>query len=164
MPAVYPFAAPRQRASGILIRCTSRRTAARDSRWHRDRDTYHEAMALQIYMVGLVAGDVDKSLEFYRRLGVDFPEGSEGQPHVEVKMNGELTFFVNARGRVPELDDCSVVLEFYLKERGSVDAKYAELTGLGYVGRRAPFVASIGMRFAVIDDPDGNAILLSGDL
>jgi hypothetical protein len=120
-------------------------------------------MAQELYMIGLIAQDMDKALEFYRRLGVAFPEGSEGQPHVEVKMRGELTFFLNAPGRVKELDNTRIILEFYLKERALVDAKYTELTDLGYQSHHAPFVVSIGMYFATINDPNGNTILLSAD-
>jgi len=120
-------------------------------------------MALELYMLGLVAQDMEKSLEFYRRLGLAIPEGSEGQPHVEVKMKGELTFFLNAPGRVEISDSPRVILEFYLKERAAVDAKYSELTGFGYQSYHAPFVSSIGMYFAMVNDPDGNTILLSTD-
>ncbi len=120
-------------------------------------------MALELYMIGLIAQDMDKSLEFYRRLGLAIPEGSEGQPHVEVKMKGELTFFLNTPGRVKEMDGPRVILEFYLKERTAVDAKYTELTGFGYQSYRAPFVSSIGMYFAMVNDPDGNTVLLSAD-
>ena len=51
-----------------------------------------------------------------------------------------------------------------LKERGAVDATYQELTGLGYQGQRAPYETRYGMYFAMVKDPDGNTILLSGDL
>jgi catechol 2,3-dioxygenase-like lactoylglutathione lyase family enzyme len=120
-------------------------------------------MALDLYMVGLMANDVDKSVEFYRRLGVGFPDGSAGQPHVEAKMSGGLTFFVNARGRVKELDAARVVLEFYLKERAAVDAKYHELINFGYESFHAPYVSSLGIYFAMVNDPDGNTVLLSAD-
>jgi len=119
-------------------------------------------MALELYMVGLVAQDLDASLEFYRRLGVAIPEGSEGQKHVEVKMESGLTFFLNASRRVEALDCCGIILEFYLPSRTIVDGKYTELIGFGYQSYRAPyFEHSIGMYFAMINDPDGNTILLS---
>lgn len=51
-----------------------------------------------------------------------------------------------------------------MKERSTVGAKYQELTGLGYQSYRAPYVTSFGMYFAMIKDPDGHTILLSGDL
>jgi hypothetical protein len=63
-----------------------------------------KSMALELYMVGVMAQDMDKSLEFYRRLGLAIPPGSDRQPHVEVKMGGELTFFLDARatGRIAQ--------------------------------------------------------------
>ena len=120
-------------------------------------------MSLQLYMVGLIARDIDKTTEFYRRLGVGFPEASPGQTHVETRMSGDLTFFVNARGRVAELDGARVVFEFYLQDRAAVDARYNELVGYGYESFHAPYVSSINMYFAMINDPDGNTVLLSAD-
>jgi catechol 2,3-dioxygenase-like lactoylglutathione lyase family enzyme len=135
-------------------------------------------MALELYMVGLIVKDMAASLEFYRRLGLEIPPGSEGKTHVQIKMASGLTLFLDSRpsrwdpafdeqgeprpadtsGRYPFL------LEFYLKERAAVDAAYQELTGLGYQGQRAPYETRYGMYFAMIKDPDGNTILLSGDL
>lgn len=120
-------------------------------------------MALELYMVGLIARDIEKSVEFYRRLGVGFPEELEGKTHVGVKMSGDLTFLVNARGRLEEMDNARVFLEFYLKERAAVDTKYNELVSYGYESFHAPYVASIGMYFALVNDPDGNTVLLSAD-
>ncbi len=120
-------------------------------------------MPLQLYMVGLIAENVDKSREFYRRLGVGFPEASAGQTHIEARMSGGLTFFLNARGRIPELDEARVILEFYMESRSAVDAKYNELTAYGYQSYHAPYVSSIGMYFALVNDPDGNTVLLSAD-
>jgi len=42
-----------------------------------------------------------------------------------------------------------------------VEAKYAELTACGYQGYRAPFETSFRAYFAMVNDPDGNTILLS---
>lgn len=137
-------------------------------------------MGLELYMIGLMARDMGKSLEFYRRLGLDIPEGSESKTHVEVKMAGGLTFFLdsnparwdpgfseqgNTQPAKPQDGSGSYpfILEFYLKERAALDAKYKELTGFGYHSHRAPYVTSFGMYFALINDPDGNTILLSAD-
>jgi hypothetical protein len=49
-------------------------------------------MALELYMLGLVVQDMGKSLEFYQRLGLAIPTGSEEKTHVEVKMGSGLTF------------------------------------------------------------------------
>jgi hypothetical protein len=125
-------------------------------------------MGLEIYMIGVIVEDMLRAVEFYRRLGVDIPEGNETKGHVEVKMSG-LTFFlttkkVNVRWD-PARTDASggyrMILEFYLKTREAVDAKYAELTGYGYNGHYAPFDTPFNTYFAFVDDPDGNTILLS---
>jgi hypothetical protein len=54
-----------------------------------------------------------------------------------------------------------IILEFYLETPEALDAKYTELTGFGYVGHCAPYDVTPELRFAMVDDPDGNTILLS---
>lgn len=126
-------------------------------------------MALELYMVGVMVEDMARAVEFYRRLGVDVPEGSETKGHVEVKMSG-LTFFltthaVNARwdpAKKPVVDGgYKIILEFYLQSREVLDAKYAEMISYGYASHVAPYDTPFNVRFAMINDPDGNTILLS---
>ncbi len=135
-------------------------------------------MALDLYMLGLIVQDMSKALTFYRQLGLDIPEDSETKSHVEVKMGNGLTFFLdskptrwdsgftsrNASATRTTEENYHSVLEFYLKTQSAVEAKYQELIEAGYQGRRAPYSIPFGMRFALIDDPDGNTILLSGML
>lgn len=125
-------------------------------------------MALELYMVGVIVEDMARAVEFYRRLGVEIAEGAETQHHVEVKMSG-LTFFlstklINARWD-PARSDASggyrIILEFYLENRQAVDEKYAEMMNYGYASHVAPFITPFNMYFAMINDPDGNTILLS---
>ena len=127
-------------------------------------------MALELYMVGVIVEDMARSLEFYRRLGLDIAEGSEEKGHVEIKMSG-LTFFLSTRAMNARWDpariDASgsgyrILLEFYLESREAVDAKYNEMTGYGYESHLAPYVTPFNVYFAMINDPDGNTILLSG--
>lgn len=126
-------------------------------------------MALDIYMVGLGVQNMSKSLDFYRRLGLALPEDGE-EEHVEVKMKREPTFFLDTRSFPsdnPELAGSGIkgaILEFYLEKRAAVDAKYKELIESGYQSFHTPFVFPGGIYFALVNDPDGNTILLSGDL
>jgi catechol 2,3-dioxygenase-like lactoylglutathione lyase family enzyme len=128
-------------------------------------------MALELYMVGVIVEDMQRATEFYRRLGLDVPDDAESKEHVEIAMGG-LTFFLstkqaNARWD-PARTDASggyrIVLEFYLETRAALDAKYEELTGFGYVGHYAPYDVTPELRFAMVDDPDGNTVLLSAFL
>lgn len=134
-------------------------------------------MALDLYMLGLIVNDMEASLAFYQRLGVEIPPGSEAMSHVEVKMGSGLTFFLDSRPRhwdpqfareaVPVAASATSypsVLEFYLHTEAAVKAKYADMIDFGYEGFRAPYATAFGMCFAMLRDPDGNTILLSGDL
>ena len=134
-------------------------------------------MALELYMLGLVVQDMPTALEFYRRLGLAIPDGSEMQSHVEIKMGSGMTFFLDSnptrwdpgfgtqtdseRSNAP--DRYPVILEFYLKEPATLAAKYTELIDFGYQSYREPYRTSFGMYFAMVKDPDGNTILLSAD-
>ena len=133
-------------------------------------------MALELYMLGLIVQDMPAALEFYRRLGLDIPDGSEQRTHVEIKMGG-MTFFLDSNparwdpgfGAQPDMghnaapDRYPTILEFYLKEQAALTAKYNELVSFGYQGYREPYKTSFGMYFAMVKDPDGNTILLSAD-
>jgi hypothetical protein len=52
------------------------------------------------------------------------------------------------------------MLEFFLADNDAVDAKYAEMVGYGYNGRTPP-VQTNGPYAGMVDDPDGNMILLT---
>ena len=125
-------------------------------------------MALQLYMVGVIVSDMRRAIEFYRRLGLEIAEGSEENEHVEVKM-GELVFFLSTKDANARWDPAArepaggyrIILEFYVETRDELDAKYHELTGFGYASHVAPYDVTPELRFAMVDDPDGNTILLS---
>lgn len=127
-------------------------------------------MGLELYMVGVIVADMGKAVEFYRRLGVDIPEGSEKQQFVPIKM-GEMTFFLSTRELNVRWDPAKteaaggyrIILEFYLKTRPEVDAKYAEMIGYGYESHIAPFETPFKNYFSMINDPDGNTILISAE-
>jgi catechol 2,3-dioxygenase-like lactoylglutathione lyase family enzyme len=119
-------------------------------------------------MVGVIVEDMPRAIEFYRRLGVEFAEGSENKTHVEVNM-GDLTFFLNTKEHNKRWDpaktDASggyrIILEFYLETPEVLQAKYNEMIGYGYTSHVAPYKPRADLHFAMIDDPDGNTILLS---
>jgi predicted lactoylglutathione lyase len=126
-------------------------------------------MALNLYMVGLIVSDMGRSQEFYRRLGVALPESAEEQPMVTVRMDGELTFLLLGQAgniesdnpeRAQDKSGFSMFIEFNLKSREAVDAKYSELTSSGYQSYRTPLETPFGY-LAVVSDPDGNAVVLS---
>ncbi|MGH8987119.1 MAG: VOC family protein [Acidimicrobiales bacterium] len=50
------------------------------------------------------------------------------------------------------------VLNFTVGSRQRVDGIYADVVGAGYRGQQEPYDAFWGARYAVAQDPDGNAI------
>jgi catechol 2,3-dioxygenase-like lactoylglutathione lyase family enzyme len=51
-------------------------------------------------------------------------------------------------------------LAFLVDSPAEVDSLYAELTADGYEGHKEPWDAFWGQRYAVLHDPDGNAVEL----
>jgi hypothetical protein len=118
-------------------------------------------------MVGLVARDMAVSPEFYRRLGIEIADGAEEKPFVLKLMESGVSIFwdtvfadkYDPDGTRPK-SGYRVMLEFFLEDERAVDAKYEEMTSYGYRGRREP-VQTFGPHAAMVDDPDGNVVLLS---
>jgi predicted lactoylglutathione lyase len=118
-------------------------------------------------MVVLLVDDLARSVAFYRRLGVEFPADVDRRADVQVPLGDEhqlviTTTFVQAvPDHRPPSGGSRIVLEFFVESQSAVDAKYAELTEAGYRGRREPFVTSFGAYMAMVDDPDGNTVLVT---
>ena len=47
-------------------------------------------------MIGLLVEDMERSLGFYRALGLEIPEGAEEEPHVEVEIGEGVVLFWDA--------------------------------------------------------------------
>lgn len=123
-------------------------------------------------LIGLVTADLARSLEFYRRLGLDIPPDAETQPHVEVTLPGGLRLAWDTVETVRSFDPDwtpvtggpRVSLAFRCDSPAEVDARYAELVAAGYPGHKPPWDAFWGQRYAVLHDPDGNGVDLFAPL
>ena len=125
--------------------------------------------------LNIVSGNVDASIAFYRRLGVDIPDPriwrtATGAHHVtRRRARGD-------RGGRLDLDSAAfaqiwnkgwagrkdlagrVVVGFGVSSREEVDRLYGEMTAAGHRGLQAPFDAFWGARYAIVEDPDGIAV------
>jgi catechol 2,3-dioxygenase-like lactoylglutathione lyase family enzyme len=126
----------------------------------------------------LVVRDMDATLAFYRRLGLEIPDGAvwrtaSGAHHMDLDLpNGfHLHFdsfalaksFNSGWQELPGTGTRSIV-GFSVPSREAVDQRYAELVGAGYTGRQPPYDTFWGARYAVIEDPDGNHVGLMSPL
>jgi uncharacterized glyoxalase superfamily protein PhnB len=123
-------------------------------------------MTVQFSVVELVVADMGASLAFYRRLGLDVPEGADEEPHVEVKLPGGLKLAFDTVETIRSFDPDwtpprgghRIALAFAADDPAGVDATYAELVAAGYRTHLAPFDAFWGQRYATVVDPDGNHV------
>jgi catechol 2,3-dioxygenase-like lactoylglutathione lyase family enzyme len=125
-------------------------------------------------LVGIVVADMKRSLDFYRRLGLDIAAGAEESVHghVEVTLPGGLRLAWDTVETVRSFDpsweapsgDPRTGLAFLLDAPGEVDALYAELVDAGHEGHKEPWDAFWGQRYAQVRDPDGNGVDLFAPL
>jgi predicted lactoylglutathione lyase len=118
-------------------------------------------------MVVLLIEDVSSALAFYRRLGVEFPPDADRRTDIQVPLGDShqlvltTTFARNFPDRQPPSGGSRIVLEFFVDGNDAVDAKYVELTEAGYRGRREPWLTSFDAYMCMVDDPDGNTVLVT---
>ena len=121
----------------------------------------------QFTMVVLLVEDIARSLAFYRHLGIEFPEGADERRDVGVDIGDgrtiiwTTTFGGNDPNRTPPSGGSRIMLEFFVEGNAAVDATFADLAAAGYHVVREPFVTSFDAYMCLVDDPDGNTVLVT---
>ncbi|MDR3692327.1 MAG: VOC family protein, partial [Fimbriimonas sp.] len=122
---------------------------------------------IQFDYIGIVVADMAESLRFYRLLGIEIPESDPAEPHIEVTLPNGLRFAWDALSMVQEIDPDWVPptgqrmgLGFVCDTPAGVDDVYAKVVEAGSSGRREPWDAFWGQRYAIVLDPDGNEVSL----
>lgn len=122
--------------------------------------------------LNLIVRDMEASVTFYRRLGLTIPDTEpKWQAHhrsattpdgLDLDLDSEAFARVWDRGWPGSGSGSgrgsTGVVGFRLATRDAVDRVYADLTGAGYAGQQEPWDAFWGARYAVVEDPDGNAV------
>jgi catechol 2,3-dioxygenase-like lactoylglutathione lyase family enzyme len=127
-------------------------------------------MEIQLSMLGVIVRDMPAALKFYRQLGLDIPAAHDAKPFVIHRMGNGVSIFLDTvfaarydrEHALPAGGGYGSMFEFYLGDDAAVDAKYEELLASGYHGRLAP-EQTYGPYAAMVDDPDGNVVLLTSD-
>lgn len=120
-------------------------------------------MSLRFDALGVVVGDMQKSLSFYRLLGLEPTEEMEG--HVELPLARGLRLMLDTEEVVksfskwePPTGGHRMALAFLCENPQEVDDRYREIVAAGHAGHVEPFDAPWGQRYATVLDPDGNPI------
>lgn len=112
----------------------------------------------------LVVADMAATVAFYRRLGLSIPETDPtwAAHHRSARVEGGIDLEFDSAEFARHWDRGWAggmgVLGFRLDSRERVDQIYSDLTAAGYGGQQAPFDAFWGARYAIVTDPDGNAV------
>jgi catechol 2,3-dioxygenase-like lactoylglutathione lyase family enzyme len=120
--------------------------------------------------VEIVASDLQRSLDFYRLLGLVIPDTDS--PHVEVELPGGSRLLFDTEdtiasihpGWTPPTSPGRVVLGFGLAEPAHVNAVFSRIIDAGHRAMLQPFDAPWGQRYATVRDPDGNSVDLYAQL
>lgn len=129
-------------------------------------------MRPRLDVVGIVVDDMRASLDFYRLLGVRFPDGADSEGHVEATLESGLRLALDSVEVIRSFDaewtrpteGHAIALAFLCGSPAEVDAVYAELLAAGHRSKHQPWDAFWGQRYAQVHDPDGNVIDLFAPL
>lgn len=118
-------------------------------------------MATLLNGIGIVVADMARSLDFYRRLGLDVPETPHAG-HVDVVLPNGWRLMLDSEAEVRKFIPDWVrqpgnlfSLAFRCDSPAEVDEIYAQVTGAGYRCDKDPWDAFWGQRYAKLLDPDG---------
>ncbi|ANE44347.1 VOC family protein [Deinococcus puniceus] len=129
-------------------------------------------MPLILNYLSFVVADMERSLDFYRTLGLPIPAGAhlnaEGEPerHVEIDQNGlRIAWETEALVRqvypgwtAPPKGQARIGTALEASTPAEVDAACQRLQAQGYEVKAAPYDAFWGQRYATVTDPDGSSV------
>jgi catechol 2,3-dioxygenase-like lactoylglutathione lyase family enzyme len=123
--------------------------------------------------VNVIARDWDASLDFYRALGLEldaghvWPPGTSGR-HASVEMPNDVQLefdnepMLSLYAGEPAASFPGTVIGFVFASATDVDTTVERLLAAGHRVRRSPYDAFWGARYAIVEDPSGNAVGLMG--
>ncbi len=128
-------------------------------------------MGTRFGMIVVYARDLQKSIEFYRLLGLDVPDSDPERPVSVCRMDNGVTLIITVDATAlrfdptwtrPEGAGYQQVVEFFVDDDAAVDAIWEKVTSAGYGGRTAPGHL-LGPYATLVEDPDGNVVLVTNE-
>lgn len=117
--------------------------------------------------IGIVTADMKRSLEFYRLLGLETPHFDPDEDHFECPLREGVKLMWDTLDLAKEFlpgyghgKGGSIGLAFECASAGEVDETYRKLMDAGFCSLAEPWDAFWGQRYAIVADPDENAISL----
>jgi uncharacterized glyoxalase superfamily protein PhnB len=113
-----------------------------------------------LHAVGIVTSDMGRTLDFYRRLGLDVPDTpDEGHVNIDIADGMRLMIDTEAEMRKfrPDWNRTTgnqASLAFECESPSQVDEVYARMAAAGFQADKEPWDAFWGQRYAQLRDPD----------
>jgi catechol 2,3-dioxygenase-like lactoylglutathione lyase family enzyme len=115
----------------------------------------------QLNAIGITVSDMERSIRFYRLLGIDVPETPQ-EGHIDTFLPNGVRFMLDTeeviRSFRPEWTRASgnqIALAFECASAAEVDETYVRVVDAGFRGEKEPWDAFWGQRYAQLQDPDG---------
>jgi len=122
-------------------------------------------MLIQLQTIGIIAGDMEKTLAFYQTLGLPLDGYEAGEQNFDITLPNGITLGFLSLAMAQQADPKFVVptgqsmnLQFLVASPADVDAVYNKLVAAGYSGYTEPWDAFWGQRFGRVTDPDGRVV------
>ena len=115
----------------------------------------------QLNAIGVIVSDMERSIRFYRLLGLDVPE-TPGEGHVDASLPNGVRFMLDTEDVIrsfrPDWSRANgnhVALALECASAHEVDETYRRAVDAGFHGEKEPWDAFWGQRYAQLQDPDG---------
>ncbi|MFJ9351194.1 VOC family protein [Streptomyces sp. NPDC101237] len=127
--------------------------------------------SVRFAMVVLYVRDLQRSIDFYRLLGLDITDPHPERPVAAWKENGALRMIITTAPVAQRFDPNWIrpaaggyqqVVEFFVDSDEAVDAAWKRLTSAGHKGISAP-EHLLEPYATMIEDPDGNVVLITSE-
>lgn len=120
----------------------------------------------KLNLVTLVVRDMEAMIGFYRTLGLDIADSVPPWDllHRSTADSAGTTLDFDAASFASKWNEgwpagrTGAVVGFGLPSREAVDATYGALIAAGHTSQQPPYDAFWGARYAIVEDPDGNAV------
>jgi len=120
--------------------------------------------------IGIVSGDIQKSINFYEALGISLAEAG-GPGHYEGVTPSGVRLMLDSVDLMKKINPdwevsggSGVILCFKQESAGKVDELFKNIINAGFEKVKDPWDAFWGQRYASVKDPDGNQIDLFAPL
>jgi len=118
----------------------------------------------ELAAIGIVSANMVEAARFYRLLGVDVPD-PDGD-HLEATLPNGLRLMWDAESLIRQLDPewerahggHALSLAFECASPADVDEAFRRVVDAGFEGKKEPYDAFWGQRYANVVDPDGNVV------